>query len=72
MSAKQRAKTLTPEEIVDLCFAKALEYERFEDTKQQKMQLKRKLREYREEMLNVIGAADNGEDEADGRTDTAE
>jgi len=75
MSAKQRAKTLTPEEAVDLCFAKVLEYEKYEDTKQQKAQYRRKLREYRDEVMSVIAAATasmNGEDEASGRDGTDE
>lgn len=71
MSAK-RAKTLTPEEVIDLCFAKVLEYEKYENTKQQRAQYRRKLREYRNEVMSVIAAATasmNGEDDTSGRDD---
>lgn len=76
MSAKQAGnaqRTLWPEEIVGLCFAKVSEYERYEDTKQQKAQFLRKLKEYREAVMSVINAANDadrdGKENADGRTD---
>ena len=68
MSAKRKA-TFAPEEIVDLCFSKVAEYERYEDTRQQKAQFKRKLREYRNEVLSVISSE---EGETDGRNEGTE
>jgi hypothetical protein len=73
MSAKRKA-AFAPEEIVELCFAKVLEYERYEDTRQQKAQFKRKLRAYRDEILSALNAGNvNEEGETDGgSTDTAD
>ena len=63
--AKEAAKpALTPGDIVDLCFTKVLEYERYECTRQQKAQFRRKLIEYRRDVMNFVNA-NTGEGEID-------
>lgn len=72
-TAKDAGKqAFTPENIIDLCFTKVLEYERYENTIQQKAQFRRKLIEYRRDVMNYIANTWEGEiDNADGNDDSS-